>query len=101
VKPLRFQREATDELDEAVAWYNSQQAGLGLAFFGSVQLVLDSIIANPKSGFCKGKKSYRFCPTERFPYVVYWLEVNDAIRILAIAHAKRRPNYWRHRISEQ
>ena len=43
VRPLRFQREAIEELDEAIAWYNAQQAELGLAFHAAVRVVLESI----------------------------------------------------------
>jgi toxin ParE1/3/4 len=35
---------------------------------------------------------------KRFPYSVYFMELPTRIRILAVAHAKRRPMYWRDRI---
>ena len=31
----------------------------------------------------------------RFPYHVVYLEVNDRIRILAVAHDRRKPGYWK------
>ena len=34
----------------------------------------------------------------RFPYHVVYLEVNDEIRILAVAHDRRKPGYWKTRL---
>jgi hypothetical protein len=34
----------------------------------------------------------------RFPYVVFYAIVNnDTIRVLAVAHTKRKPGYWKKR----
>jgi hypothetical protein len=34
----------------------------------------------------------------RFPYHVIYLEVSDRIRILAVAHDRRKPGYWKTRL---
>jgi hypothetical protein len=36
----------------------------------------------------------------RFPFSVVYHVVDDLIRIVAIAHAKRKPGYWRTRMRE-
>jgi hypothetical protein len=33
----------------------------------------------------------------RFPYVVVFVMLDDDIRVVAVAHAKRRPAYWKGR----
>jgi plasmid stabilization system protein ParE len=33
----------------------------------------------------------------RFPYSVIYLELGEELRILAFAHMRRRPGYWRNR----
>jgi hypothetical protein len=33
----------------------------------------------------------------RFPYTVYYVDLDDSIWIAAAAHQKRRPGYWSHR----
>jgi len=35
-----------------------------------------------------------------FPFLVVFREHTDRIEIIAIAHAKRRPGYWRERLNE-
>jgi hypothetical protein len=37
----------------------------------------------------------------RFPYSVVYLEDEDEIWVLAVAHAKRRPGYWRGRLKKK
>ena len=34
---------------------------------------------------------------ERFPFSVYFIELPIRFRVLAVAHAKRQPFYWRDR----
>jgi hypothetical protein len=34
----------------------------------------------------------------KFPYSVIYKEKDEVILIVAVAHAKRRPGYWRGRI---
>jgi hypothetical protein len=33
----------------------------------------------------------------RFPYLIYYVELDDSLWIAAVAHQKRRPGYWSHR----
>lgn len=39
----------------------------------------------------------RHAAVRRFPYRVAYLVIGEAIRILAIAHTRRKPRYWIHR----
>ncbi len=43
---------------------------------------------------------YRKCVIQRFPYVMYYMDLDAVIWIAAIAHAKRRPGYWMSRTPE-
>jgi hypothetical protein len=36
----------------------------------------------------------------RFPYILYYHVVDDSLAlVLAVAHARRRPGYWRRRLT--
>ena len=100
MRPIRFHDEATRELDAAIAWYNSQHSGLGMALYTEVQVVLEQIAKNPHSGGVEANWAGRYLKTRRFPYLVYWLELDDVIWIAAVAHTRRRPRYWMARLPE-
>jgi toxin ParE1/3/4 len=37
---------------------------------------------------------------QRFPFAVIFIELPDRIRILAVAHNRRKPFYWRERVND-
>jgi plasmid stabilization system protein ParE len=41
----------------------------------------------------------RKCIIPRFPYLIFYIDRPEGIRILAIAHTSRRPGYWKKRIA--
>lgn len=91
-----FHESADNELNEAADYYESQVKGLGHAFLNDVQLTIDFIQANPDSS-PRILKAVRKCVLRRFPYSILYSTKDNEILILAIAHQKRRPYYWRSR----
>lgn len=96
MKPLRFHEEAEAELTEAARYYESQSPGLGTAFLLAVEESTAKILINPQA-FPPVSIEVRRKLLERFPYGVLYVIEPDRIRILAVAHLKRRPGYWRRR----
>jgi hypothetical protein len=45
------------------------------------------------------EQDVRRCRARVFPYAVLYTIEADYILIVAIAHGKRRPGYWRHRLT--
>lgn len=37
-------------------------------------------------------------PLRRFPYSIVYVELEDEIGVVAIAHGSRKPGFWRQRI---
>ena len=97
-RPLRSSEPASEELAEAVRWYESRRAGLGTEFFDAVAATLSLIETNPEIGTTLSAEGRtRRALLTRFPYqVVYRLRPAEIV-IVAIAHLKRRPDYWRAR----
>lgn len=94
---VRFLEVAGQELDEAVSYYNLQSPGLGDAFVLEVVSAIDRIRRFPNAWHPIGNEVRR-CRLRRFPHgLIYALE-NDEILILAVAHGKREPRYWRDRL---
>lgn len=94
--PVVFHDAAEAELNEAAAYYAEARPGLGEAFIAEVQRAVDRIAASPLAGRAV-ERDVRWWVVKRFPYSVLYRVRDDHIRILAIAHQKRRPFYWRGR----
>ena len=43
---------------------------------------------------------FRHYVVRRFPYIIFYVELEEAIWIVAVAHGRRRPDYWRRRRME-
>ena len=94
--PLHFHPAVRDEIDDAHDWYEQRQPGLGRAFLDEVERVLAVIAANPAQyGFAAD--DIREGLLTRFPYAVYYRELPDRIRVLAVYHTARNPSGWQSR----
>lgn len=95
--PVRFAAEAAAELDAAATWYDEQRPGLGDTFLDSVESALRILSDWPESGApvprIGADTNVRRVPVERFPYHLPYIVVDDHIRVLAVAHDRRRPHY--------
>jgi toxin ParE1/3/4 len=94
--PVVFHKLAEDELNEAAAYYARVSVGLGEAFLAEVQHAVDLLVEMPMAGR-EVETDLRWWVVKRFPYNILYRELHDHLRILAIAHQKRRPLYWRGR----
>ena len=97
MKPVIVHGEASAELDEAVAYYEQQQPGLGLRLLSDVQRTVTRIQLNPQLGTPYKETAFRRALVRRFPYVVFYADLENAVWVIAVTHAKRRPDYWRQR----
>ena len=95
---VRIAAAATEEFTEAVRWYETRRPGLGAELYDAVNATIDGIERQPEIGATVyvDPKSRRV-PVVRFPYHVVYRVENDETVILAIAHMKRRPGFWKHR----
>ena len=99
---VRFEDEADVEYRLAGRWYEGRTEHLGLEFFDAVDAAIDQILDFPRSGSPVPRMPtglpVRRMAVMRFPYHVMYLETNNHIRILAIAHDRRKPGYWKSRL---
>lgn len=97
-RSVRFEPAAASELADAADWYEDQGSELGLEFFAAVAATIGVISEWPDSGSTvEGQsegRTVRRLPVARSPYQVVYLVPDAAIRVLAIAHERRRPAYW-------
>jgi len=91
---------ASAELEAAVRWYERRRRGLGAEFFDAVADMVAMIAERPDVGTpIPGMSSTRRVLVRRFPYQVVYHLTPTEITITAIAHLKRRPQYWKDRVS--
>jgi len=89
--------EAEQDLRSAAQFYR-EQAGpaLALALLTEIEHSISLLMRHPHIGApWRGNK--RRYVMRRFPYSVVYEFAPDEIRVLAVAHQSRRPDYWRGR----
>ncbi len=94
---ISFLDEAEQELVEAVLWYESKEPGLGKRFWFEVGHVLERIIEDPLL-WRERAGGYRRVNCPVFPYYITYIIRKQNIIIIAVAHGRRKPGYWKSRI---
>ncbi|MEI6450364.1 MAG: type II toxin-antitoxin system RelE/ParE family toxin [Actinomycetes bacterium] len=91
--PYSFHETARIEFDEAADYYDAEHRGLGLLFIDGVIGAVAQIRKFPEScAVLRGRN--RSKPVHGFPYSVIYSFVDGHVRVLAVAHNRRRPFYW-------
>ena len=99
MKPYTFHPEADEEFLEALARYGEKSQTLGRRYYHAIHALIADV--------CRAPTLYRRMPgtgavrrhfKKPFPYAVLCVVEPDSVLVLAVAHFKRRPGYWRHRL---
>lgn len=96
MKKITFHHEADAEVNESARYYEMRSEGLGFSFLLELETTIDIIAENPEA-YQRIGDEVRKKALKRFPYNVIYAVEPDRIRILAVAHQKRRPYYWQSR----
>ena len=101
MKLVSLSPEAVVELAEAASWYETRQPGLAIRFLQEIDQTQHAIQSRPLSFPRLANTAVdpvvRRALLPRFPYALVFLELQTEIRVLAVAHAKRHPDYWLNR----
>ena len=98
MKPVQFSQPASDELAEAIRWYEDRRTGLGRELYDAVVATVDLLQTHPEIGTLRrGRYPSRQLRVTRFPYTVAYRDRHDDIYVVAVAHTSRRPGYWKNR----
>jgi toxin ParE1/3/4 len=88
---------AIAELHDAAEFYTLKaNVALGLAFVAEFERTANLVLSNPLLGAVFRGTCQRYT-LRRFPYSIIYQIVAEELRILAVAHHRRRPGYWTHR----
>ena len=93
---VSFHPQATAELESSAEWYAERSPRVARDFCVAVDLALASIKADPER-FVHINVRHRACSVVKFPFQIVFRYQEDRIHVVAVAHAKRHPGYWRDR----
>lgn len=95
---IRTDARASAELVEAVRWYESKRRGLGGELLDEVAETIDRLALNAEVGSpLSADHRTRRLLVSRFPYQIIYRVRPHEIIVVALAHLKRRPGYWKGR----
>jgi hypothetical protein len=95
-KALEFHPEARAESRVSLQWYRNRSRRAGEAFLTELDQAIETILeAHDRWPIDEiGFHRYRL---HRFPFVIVYNNTPATVQIIAVAHASRRPSYWKNR----
>jgi len=94
--PVDYLSGARRDFDESFDWYAARSPQAAVRFAAAVDAALAKVAANPLQ-FASPDGVHRECPLKKFPFRIIYRVVDNRVVVVAIAHAKRRPGFWRSR----
>jgi toxin ParE1/3/4 len=92
-----FHPEAQQEFENTIEELGETAKPLGRRFVHRTAEVVSIIRMFPGSGSPLGRRSRRF-PRHPFPNDLVYAPLEGDIFVIAFAHHRRRPDYWRSRV---
>lgn len=96
-KPVRMLVLAAKEARKAWLWYRTRSTRAGWRFQQALERAIAEIHAQPDR-WPEYDQATQYAMLKRFPYVVIFRELDSEVQIVAVAHAHRRPGYWKRRL---
>jgi plasmid stabilization system protein ParE len=78
------------------AWYVARSVDASLDFLNGLDAAIESVLQSPHR-CAKYLYGTRRLVMQQFPFSIIYLEDPDLITIIAVAHSKRKPGYWKDR----
>lgn len=91
-----FHAEAEAEVDAAFDWYWNESPDAATGFLDELVRTVSLIGRNPRL-FPSVTPSLRKAVLQRYPYYLLFRQKKNAIEVIVVAHAKRKPGYWKSR----
>lgn len=98
---IQLHPEAIAEIASAQEFYDNRLPGLGSDLEDAIDSALSMIAAMPEAWTAwSDLPEVRVFQLDRFPFSLPYIYENDRVVLLALAHSKRRPGYWRGRVGD-
>jgi len=96
-RPFRFHPEAKEDFRDAIRWYRARSAIASVEFRTTASTAIRNVVRSPQRWPKYLHGSRRFI-LHRFPFADIYLDDPDVVTIIAVAHNKRKPGFWKHRV---
>jgi plasmid stabilization system protein ParE len=98
--PIEFHPEARTDALEAYHWYAKRSERAAEAFRESIKAAGESIRQSPErwASYLHGTRRYLL---KRFPFVIVYRLTKHRIEIIAVAHGRRKPGFWKVRLDSE
>lgn len=96
-RQLYLHPAAVEEAEMAARWYRERSPRAAARFVDEVSRAIDKILDAPLR-WPRGPHDTRKAKLPCFPFAVIYRGSDELIQILAVAHGRRRPGYWRSRL---
>jgi plasmid stabilization system protein ParE len=93
----QFHPEAIAEARAAAQWYRVRNESAADAFLSEPDRAVEEISQNPQTWPLYAAGTRRFL-LKRFPFSVIYRELSGHIEVVAVAHGRRKPGYWKTRL---
>ena len=87
---------AADEAEAAERWYRERNETAATRFRRELDRAVERVSERPQAGLPYLGSTRRFL-LHRFPFFVVYRVLDRHVVIVAVAHGRRRPGYWRQR----
>jgi toxin ParE1/3/4 len=96
-RDLEYLEEALEEAEAAAGWYADRSLTAAAGFSEEIDAAEEAIAEFPEAwpSFAHGTRRYLL---RRYPFSIVYRIGSGRILIVAVAHAHRRPGYWKSRV---
>ena len=96
-RAVQFHPEAIAEARAVAQWYRERNTSAADAFLSELNRAVEKISETPEMWPLYAGGTRRLL-LRRFPFSVIYREVSGNIEVVAIAHGRRKPGYWKTRL---
>ena len=94
--PLRFHPQAEQEYLTALSWYRERSLTAATSFESAFAQAVARIRESPHR-WPVYFKDFRKYTLRQFPFSIVYQDFPSEIVVVAVAHGRRKPGYWRDR----
>lgn len=86
-------------MESTYDWYAARNVSAAQGFREELRQAVDAIAVHPHAWPRYGSRTRRYV-FPRYPFSLVYLVRGTEIEVVAVAHGRRRPGYWRSRLRD-